>query len=336
MGEKKNNSIKEIWDIIEGSEKVLLTLHPFPDGDSMGSCLALKRVLENKGKNVDLVSKHPVDDNFHKFDFTREIDFSRSIEEVDDSEYGLTIFLDHGSFGNYFYENKTIRNYWHKNNVINIDHHETNPFFGGLNYVDSSAVSTCTVLLDKFRELGVDIDPDVAHRLLLGICTDSRFFSYGNFEKIFSDVSYLCGKGGDYKEILGKIIESVPYKMKKLEGEILKNMKIKEINGKKVAGSFISKEFVYRQGLSMAEIRRGIDFIRNTEGILVYFTLSEVEKGLKGSLRCKESEGDVNVFDVAKEFGGGGHLHAAAFLIEDYESMEKSVERVFDTISKHL
>ncbi|MFB6246125.1 MAG: bifunctional oligoribonuclease/PAP phosphatase NrnA [Candidatus Pacearchaeota archaeon] len=336
--EEKNNSVKEIWDKIEKSNKFLLTLHPYPDGDSLGSCSAMKRLLQDKGKQVDLISRDPIDENFHDLDFTKEVDFSKGVEEIDDSNYDCIMFLDHGNFGEYYYNKETVDKLSGDSRVINIDHHSSNPYFGELNYVEPGAISNCTVLLKLFRLMGEEIDADLAERLLVGIVTDSRFFSFGDSERLFSDVSFLCGRGADFKgKILRTLKENIPYKMKKLEGETLGNFDVKEINGKKIAYSYIRKEFIEKYQLSMAEIRRGIANLRDVGGTTIYFTLSEVEKGLKGSLRVKSGfEGDVDVLEIAKELGGGGHRKAAAFIIEDYSNIEEALERVFEAISKHL
>lgn len=334
--EEKNNSVKEIWDKLNNSKKFLLTLHPYPDGDSLGSCAAMKRLLEDKGKYVEIVSRDPIDENFHDFEFTKEVDFSKSVEEVEDSHYDCVIFLDHGNFSEYYYGPETVNKFTGNEKVINIDHHSNNPYFGYMNYVDPEAVSNCTVLLNLFRQMDEIIDQDLAERLLIGISTDSRFFAFGNSEKVFSDISFLCGKGADFKgKVLRILQQNIPYKMKKLEGEILGNFDIKEINGKNVAYSYIKKNFIENYGLSMAEIRRGIFHLRDIKGIKIYFTLSEVDKGLKGSLRVKGDENE-SVLGIAQSLGGGGHEKASAFFIEDYDNIEEAIERVFESISKHL
>ena len=170
----KNNSPEEIWNKIKESENILLSLHFRPDGDSLGSCLAMKYLIERDlNKKVTLVSKDNLSDYIEDFS-DKDILFNKSIDDLDLSKFDLLIFLDSAA------RNSSVNNFPENIFKINIDHHDTNPFYGNLNYVDAEAPSACSILLDLFKQLNVEFDNKLCKNLLLGIITDSGFFQNRN------------------------------------------------------------------------------------------------------------------------------------------------------------
>src|SRR3989344_6984498 len=96
---KQNNSFREILDFLKSCDKVAMTLHYGPDGDSLGSCTALKYVLEKEGIKVDLVSGDALSGNLNDLDFKKSVDFSRDVSDLNEEDYDCFIFLDCGSAG---------------------------------------------------------------------------------------------------------------------------------------------------------------------------------------------------------------------------------------------
>lgn len=318
----KNNTFKEIWDKFKGLENVVIPLHLAPDGDSLGSCTALKYLLEKKFKtNVKIISKDKLDESLMKISFTKEIEFGKGIDDINLEKTDAVIMLDFGSLEGFTKKDNL------KNQIINLDHHETNQYFGNLNYVDSNRATACSVLIDLFKDRNVRFDKELSQRLLLGICTDSGFFTNTNAEDALNDASYLIKNGANYLGIVDNVLGKTPLRMKKYYAYLIDNLKIN--NEQKFAYTLIPKTKITEFGLNLAEIRLGINQIKNIEGIDIVCTLSEIEYGIKGSFRSNTK--DIDVSKYAKKFGGGGHKVAAAFYLPkmSLEEAEKKVKEIF-------
>ena len=180
----ENNSFQEIWEKIKSSKKILLTLHSGPDGDSFGSCVAMKYVLERDlDADVTLVSYDEIDGVIRKLSVADEIEWGKDIEDFDLGEFDCLLALDTSileRLGKRKKGYKTPEGLF----VINIDHHVVveEEGYGDLNYIDAEAPSTCSILIKMFRELKIEFDKELSTRLLIGVCTDSRFFAASNAE----------------------------------------------------------------------------------------------------------------------------------------------------------
>ncbi len=327
MEKNKNNTFKEIWNKIKNSKKVIIPLHPKPDGDSFGSCVAMKYVLEREDIQVKLVSRDEVSEDLKEYDFVDEVEFGTDLEELEIRRYDLIILLDYGSLNDYskdFKENEEI-----KEKIINIDHHETNSYYGNLNYVDKNAPSCASILVEFFKKLNIEFDEELARRLLLGILTDTDFFINGDSLNSMKHAVFLMEKGQiNYYGFVKPIIKK-SWKLKKLIGVLVNNMEKREIDCKNILSSYIKQEDIEKYELNASEIRLGINFLKDVKDIDIIFTLSEFPEKIKGSFRSFGI--DTSVF--SKEFGGGGHKKASAFYIEKMP-IEKAKEKVFEVIEK--
>ena len=197
----KNNTFKEIWDEIKKHKRIAMSLHYAPDGDSFGSCTAIKYVLQRDlNAEVTLVSNDDLSENLKKMSFSKEIKFGKDISELDSKDFDLFLFVDSGTYK--WFSGKQREKYELPKGVkvINMDHHPTNIYFGDLNYVDSKNPSTCSLFVDFFRNVNVKFDKELSNRLLLGVCTDSGFFTYDtNPGKALEDAAFLIKHGADYQ-----------------------------------------------------------------------------------------------------------------------------------------
>jgi len=325
----KNDSLKEIWNQIKKSKNVLMSLHPKPDGDSLACCVSMKYVLEKQGKQVTLVSKDELSESLAELEISKEVDFGKDLSEISWKGFDLIILLDHGTL-QYYSLPKNINEKVKGKPVINVDHHETNSYYGTLNYVDVNAPSTCSILIELFKSQKIDIDKELAKRLFIGIATDTGFFRHINSNKAFKDAAFLSEAGADYfNDILNKILGKDSIKIKKMQGVLLNNLEIIEVNGLRCAFGFMKKEEIKKQGLGIADLRLGIEIIRGIKGVDFELTLYELEGELKGSLRS--STIDVSLF--AKNFGGGGHKLSAGFVIKNV-GLKEARKHVFEAIEK--
>ncbi len=325
--ENKNNSFREIWKALRKSRKVLMSLHPRPDGDSLGSCTAMKYVLEKNGVKVRLVSKDRISENLEFYDFNKEVEYGVDIQTLDLSEYDCIIFLDSGR--QYLYSDDSKRRLKSKF-VINIDHHDTTPYYGNLNYINPKAPSNCSILYELFENRGIKFDKELCLRLLMGLCTDTAFFIHGNSIDNLKKAAVLLEKGGlDYKKDLYEPITNNPWKLKKLHGILLGNMKKVLINGETVAYSWATKKEYKKFGLNASDIRLGITCMQDIKDLNLIFTLTEMDKTIKGSFRSKRL--DTTIYATA--LGGGGHKEASAFEMET-TNMKAAIQKVLKTIEE--
>lgn len=321
----KNNSFKEIWRELKKSKNILLFLHPSPDGDSLGSCTAMKYVLEKRGIKIKLISKDPLSENLEFYNFSKEVEFGTDIENIKLDDFDHIIFLDYN-----YSTSEPLKEKLKDKIIIDIDHHTSNSYYGNLNYVDANAPSCCSILFEFFKKVRVHFDKELALRLLVGICTDTSFFIYNNSLDSMEKAIYLLKLGKiDYKRDLYEPIMGSSWGLKKLHGIIISNMKKEEINGKTVVYSWALKKDYKKLNINGAEIRLGITCLNNLkEGDLI-FTLTESEGEIKGSFRSK----NLDTIIYSSAMNGGGHKLASGFTIKT-TNMKEAIEKVLNIIKE--
>ena len=320
----KNNSIKAIFEKIKSSKRVLIPLHKGPDGDSFGSCVAMKYLLERDfNKEVNVISSDDLSGEFKYFSFFDEVEFGNGIEDIELNNFDLIIFLDHGKMD--YYKDSSIN--FLRENIINIDHHSTNQLFGGINYVDSSRPSACSVLMDLFREENILFDKELSTRLLLGVFTDSGRFTHDNGDSL-RDAVFLLDNNADYSMIVKTLSSNISLNLKKYHALLVDNFKILKLKDHNVGMSSVSYDELAPLKLNLSEVRSGPNYLKEIEGIDILFTLTEMEDMIKGSFRSKE---DIDISLFAKELGGGGHKNAAAFSFPRIP-LKEAEKKVLDVI----
>ncbi len=324
----KNNTVEEIWNELKKAKKVLIPLHPRPDGDSLGSCVAMSYALKKIGIKVELISKDKLSENLNDYNFAKEVKFGKDIEDFNLNDFDFIVFLDHGTLKDY--SEKFINDAQTKEKIINIDHHDTNKYYGNFNYVIPNLPSCCSILFNIFEMVGVEFDKEICRRLLLGLCTDTNFGEYGNSADSFEKMAFLIKKGKiNFQKEFVNIINSNPWKIKKLHGILLTNMEKRNVGKYTIAYSWATKNEYDKHGLNYSDVRLGIFCMQDIKGVDLIFTLTEMENEIKGSFRSKGL--DTTIY--SKEFGGGGHKQASAFIV-DKQDIKKLVNEVIKIIEK--
>ena len=323
----ENNSAKEILEKIKNAKSILIPLHQGPDGDSFGSCVAMKYLLERDfNKKTNVISSDNLSGEFKYFSFFNEVEFGKEIKDINLNGFDLIIFLDHGKMD--YYRDSSIN--FPSENIINIDHHSTNQFFGGINYVDFSRPSACSVLIDLFKEWNVAFDWELSTRLLLGVFTDSGRFTHDNGNSL-RDAVFLLDNNADYPMIVKTLSSNIPLNLKKYHALLVDNFKILKLGNYSVGMSSVSYDELAPLKLNLSEVRSGPNYLQEIEGIDILFTLTEMEDMIKGSFRSK---GDIDISLFAKELGGGGHKHAAAFSFPRIP-LKEAEKKVLDVLKKN-
>ncbi|MGV8087142.1 MAG: DHH family phosphoesterase [Candidatus Woesearchaeota archaeon] len=325
----KNNSLKEIWDKLRKCKKVAMTLHYAPDGDSFGSCAAMKYVLERDFNcKVTLVSYDKLDDTLMTLPYASEVIFGTDITDLNLKDYDATLFMDSGTISG-----KLRDKYVPPKDVfiINIDHHETTKYNVSMNYIYPSAPSNCSILIELFKSNGVKFDKELSTRLLLGLCTDTLFLTVDGNTSL-REAAFLVANGGDYQYILSKVLYNVPLKIKKYYAVLINKLKMVNINNKFVGYCLVDFKTVQDLKLNTSEIRLGVNYISDIKECDLIFTLTMTTDHVKGSFRSRK---DIDVSKFAVLLGGSGHKGAAGFRVETL-NLKDAEKIVLNVLKKNL
>jgi phosphoesterase RecJ-like protein len=289
-----------ILNCIRGGDRFLITSHINPDGDSVASQLGLRCILKSLGKEAVIVNRDPVP---RVYRFLPGADKVLTRRRHSLRPYSALFVLDCGdpSRASGFLDRKPPLP------VVNIDHHVTNPCFGDLNWVDVKASSTCEIIFDLARRLGVGLGHDLAANLYAGILTDTGSFRYSSTTpRSMSVAGRLLRHGVDPHDLAERIYENAEYPSLRLLGKVLSRM------GRSPDGRVSWVTFTYAELSSlsnMSETEEFVNYARSLNTARIAIGFKEVSPGdVRISFRSK---GDINVAELASRYGGGGHRNAA-------------------------
>ncbi|MBS3908938.1 MAG: bifunctional oligoribonuclease/PAP phosphatase NrnA [Actinobacteria bacterium] len=289
-------------EALENASSIIITTHIQPDGDALGSILAIGRHLRQAGKRVCVTWGEEIRIPAH-------YRWMPGVEEI--VEYGacieadLLLTLDCANEQRLGFIAEKLPLF---KTVVNIDHHIDNSAFGTLNVLDFEASASCEIVYDLLMAKGAAIDEVVATLLYTGIVTDTGRFQYSNTTaKTHDTVSELIRLGVRPNEIFQYIYENMPFASLKWLGAILERAVFIDDSG--LVFSYVCDEDLKATGASLGDTESFIDYLRTAREAEVAAILKEVPEGkLKVSLRSK---GVVDVGSIAREGGGGGHRNAA-------------------------
>lgn len=313
---KKEKISKEKLDkfkeLVDNAETIAIASHINPDGDNLGSTLALRKSLELYGKDVELLANDTIDDYLH---FLPE---KENYKEASRDSYDLFMILDCSEFDR-IGDSLTPIAKASKNTLV-IDHHVGGGIDTDLNLIYDTAPATCELVFEIIERLDLPIDKDIASLIYTGLCTDTNRFLYSNVtEYTFYVAGRLLSLGADSEYIYRNLYQSKPMKVMKFQTEVISNAEFMD----KKAYSIISKDLVKKHGVQMGDAETIVGMLRDIDEVEVSMILKEYDKGeYKVSLRSK----DVDVAKVARENGGGGHIKASGFSIFD-DSLESASKK---------
>jgi len=302
------SQIEAVAEEIRSADRFLLTTHENPDGDALGSLLAVNHILGALGKDsvMFLAAKEfplpveyrflPLEEVFHE-------------PPVDIAER-VVIFLDCGNIDRMpvdFLQNGGSK-------VINIDHHHDNTNFGTLNLVDVEASCTAEIIYDLAGLLGVPLTPEIAGALYVGLVTDTGKFMYQNVDaRSHRMAAALIEAGVDPHEIYRRLYEKVPIEKLKLVARALDGIELHDDGA--LAVTYISSEDYASTGASEVLTEGIIDHLRGIEGASVAAVVrDQAETGrAQRKVSLRSTDGRIDVSEIAREQGGGGHRRAAGF-----------------------
>lgn len=299
----------------QGNKTLILT-HANPDGDAIGSSIGLYNGFRALKEKVDVAC---IDGVPEQFQFVKNAD--KMLTDFDSEDYNAILWVDCGDINMTRFQNEKPE-ILEKKFKINIDHHPSNNEFGNINFQENKASSASEIVFRLLQALKVDITPDIATCLVLGIYTDTGGFMHQNTKpETLKAASELVKNGANTNHIAKKVFKNYKYRTIKLWSKVLKDLYVTK-DGAAIVG--IHREDYESLGCTRADLAGVIDYINSLEEARYSVLLSEDEKGnVKASLRTRND--DVDVKALAERFGGGGHVKASGFTIPDGH-LEKEVK----------
>ena len=308
-------TLDNILEEIKKAETILVLAHENPDGDAIGSCLAMKSALKQLGKNADVIIR----------EFPRAFDFLPGREDVktdsDIKEYDLVISLDCADFkrlvGNEYFEKA-------KQTIV-IDHHGSNKMYGDINFVNPVAPACCQILIGMFQYFGLDIDKELGTCILTGIITDTGGFRHsGITPETFEFTAELLQKGINVSNIYKRVLQTKTKANFELMKRVMDRMEFFEDG--KVSFTYITNKDLDDVNALPGDHEGLVEIGRDVEGVEVSIFVRQREDNENAFKISMRSNDYVNVSDVCLMFGGGGHEKAAgASILGDLDSVKQKV-----------
>ncbi|HEX9967114.1 MAG TPA: bifunctional oligoribonuclease/PAP phosphatase NrnA [Solirubrobacterales bacterium] len=301
-------ALERVGEELRSRDRFLLTAHEGPDGDALGSLLGLHQVLTQLGKDsvMFMAAKEfplpieyrflPLEEVFH--------------EPPADMPDRTVVFLDCGNVDRmpvpFLTEGDNVR--------LNIDHHHDNTLFGDVNLVDVEASSTAEIVYELAVLLGVEITPEMAEALYVGMVTDTGKFMYENTNaRTHRIAAELIEAGVAIDETYRRLYEHVPIEKLRLLSRALEGIQ-RHCDGALVLAYITNAD--YEASGSGEEMTEGIiDHLRSVEGARVAALIRDLgDRGRAArKVSLRSSGGEVDVSAIARRHGGGGHKRAAGF-----------------------
>lgn len=311
--------IESIIGEIRANRSFLVTTHENPDGDAVGSSLALAGYLKKLGKDVTVHFCDPIPDLYTFLPLSDTV-----VQQLPDRDYDVCFVLDVGEFRR---AGKQVTECRRVGKFINIDHHLTCDRFGAINYIDPAAAASGVLVYRIIRGAGDVVDYETALSLYTAIITDTGSFRYSNANpEAFAIAGELVATGINTWSIAEKLYESQPRERLELLALALSTLTISERGD--YASITVTIDMYEKSGAS-AELTDGfVNYPRSIRGVEVSVFFREINPGLfKVGFRSK---GKVDVSSLAAALGGGGHHNAAGC------TMTGSLDEVRRKVFLHL
>ena len=291
-------SLSNVVSAIRARKSFVLTSHARPDGDAIGSQMALGLALESIGKTVRWVDHDAAPLPYRHFPSVERIEvspaFTGEVDAVIVMECNTLARPEVGGLDGRF--------------VINIDHHGGNTLYGDVNWYDESACAVCEMTAEIIDALGVKWTPEIATHLYLGISTDTGSFRHANITaRTFELCRRIADTGLSISTLAGQIFDSFSIGRVKLLGAMLHAMELHFNN--RLAILYYDEALLAEYGATQDDTDGLVNMPLGAKDVQVVVLIKKQSAGeFRVSLRSK---GDVDVRAVAQQYNGGGHRNAA-------------------------
>ena len=318
-------TLGKIVEILSKGHAFILTTHKDPDGDGIGSMLALGQSLKQAGKQVCLLLEESVP---QPFDLLLGADLIEQNVDLD-IEWTAVVVLDCADekrLGGVARTLDSVRPW------INIDHHETNTEFGDINFIEPKGSSTGELVYEIIKEAAFPINSDIAEGIFAAIQTDTGSFRYDNTSsKAMRIAAEMIDLGVDPWEVTQKVMDGHDLSRLRLLKSALGTIELH--HGGKIGVIVLTKSMFEEAGANKLDSERFVDFVRFIRGVEIAALIRQTgHRRYKFSIR---SNNKVNAAKLAFQFGGGGHERAAGFdcegdLVELKQSFIREAGRFLD------
>jgi len=321
----QTTDLQAVADAIRAHDRFVVVTHENPDGDALGSLLAMSLGLRSLGKDVVmyLAGNAPLPGEYGFLDLS---ELTRDVPP--DMEERILLAVD---CANQRRIGESTEAVGRAASVIDVDHHHDNTRFGQVNLIVPDASSTAEIVRDIFGELAVELTPRMAEALYVALVTDTGRFQYSNTTpKSLRLAAELVEAGADVHGIFRHVYESVQFAKLKLLARALERAQLFE-GGRLVVTYLLKSDFAdvgaeepYSEGI--------IDYLRAVEGSEMVALIREPprDEGPTRRISLRSSHDEVDVSAMARKRDGGGHRQAAGF------SSEESIADIIDFVHREF
>lgn len=300
--------LEAVAALLESGRRFLLTGHRNPDGDSLGSALALALALKDAGKEARVVMRDPWPTAYAGLPGLSDVTVSDSLPADWPAGWDAILVLECPEKERPGFENLMA------GRVVNVDHHPGNTRYGAVNLVDLPAAAVGEIVADLLDRLSWPVTPGIAENLWVSLVSDTGSFRYSNTTpRALALGARLVAAGVDPGDVGERLFDSRPVAALRLEALVLGTLELHDSG--RVATLLLPRAFFDRTGASPADSENLVNRARSVEGVRAAALLREGDAPgeVRGSLRSK---GTVDVRSVAARLGGGGHRNAAGCRLE--------------------
>ena len=309
-------------------ERFLVVSHINPDGDAIGSTLAVGEILRLMGKQAILVNEGAIPGKFSILAGSDRILNFTELGKESIPPFDAVIAVDCADF----YRIGAVATCFPEHvPLLNIDHHPTNDGFGEVQFICDEAAATVELLYDLARHGGLAVDRAFAECIYTGLLTDTGGFRYSNTSpKVLKAAAELLAFGVEGHKLASAVLETITYAHINLLKRALASLSFAK--GRKISWMTVTADDIRETGASPDDLDGLIQYPRNIEGVEVGILFKQLDDGaVKVGFR---SAGKVNVAAVAQSFGGGGHLLASGCTMRG--PLEQVIRRVVEKVGQTL
>ena len=294
---------RDIIDILRREQSFLVLTHYRPDGDAIGSQLALTLILKGLGKTVEAWNDDDVPAKFKFLPGAKLITRPPATPKT----FDVVIAIDSSNWQRVGTSADKIAGRKH---FINMDHHVSNDKFAEINWIVTESPASGQIVFDLIKRGGFTLTPEIAQCLFAAISTDTGSFMFTNTTAAcLRAAAELVETGINVGELSRHVYESYPYARLRMLQMALADLKLAD--HKHTAYFWITKDMFANSGAKREDTEGLIDFARAIEGVVVALLFEELEEPGKFRVSFRSKHPQVDVNSIARHFGGGGHREAA-------------------------
>lgn len=298
---------KKIQSFINEAQSILITSHIDPDGDSLGSILALYNYIGSLNKKVVILIEGDIPEKYRALPGVKDITNIKNYKK--NGKFDLAIVLECPNIK----RSGSVKQFLNNDvKIINIDHHPDNEHYGDVEYINDGAAAVGEILTEYFMDIDFNIDSDTASVLYAAIMTDTGRFRFSSTTRRTMEIAgVLIEKGANPRKICDEIYLSLSEEVLKLAGYVLSNMELFE-NGQICLVALDESRLKNQNG--PVDTEGMAEFTLYGKDVRVGGFLREINNSCtKVSLRSRES---INVSELAHKYGGGGHVNASGYVVD--------------------